>query len=320
MLAADRSAARFVSLPVPPGTKLVQFKDFAQNGAGLYSADTGLLGPGPARVVYRLAPRSSTRSDATAGPTDPYYVMRFGGNDDTTVASGLDIAGFTIQATDQGHIYGGLFVGYSQGARVHDVVIRGIPGTSSAPPGETFSLAGWHANGMRVSNVIVDGRDGAGQPVAASLFATNSQDDVVFEHIVGHYSANGFGLTLWDSSNVTVRHADLRFNRRAINCEQPHPGLMQFIDCDLRGQLDQTDPHMTFSGTRGSTKVVITDPKVDRWPLRVGVAQPDYQGGAETQQVGDIHLIVAGKDVTDDPAYLIAGQVWGRTSTGAAGN
>ena len=279
-----------------------------------------MLIPTADAIVYRLATRSSTKSDATAGPTDPYYVMRFGGNDASEVPAGLKIAGFTINGTNQGHVYGGLFVGYSRGAQVSNLVIRAIPGTSSAPPGETFSLAGWHANGMRVSNVCIDGRDGGGRPVAASLFATNSQNDVVFRDIVGQYSASGFGLTLWNSSNVTVRNADLRFNRRAINCEQPHPGLMQFINCDLRGQLDQTDPHLTFSGTRGSTKVIIRDPKVDRWPLRVGVAQPNYQGGAETQRVSDIQLIVGGRDVTADSDYLMAGQVWGKLSHGPIGS
>jgi hypothetical protein len=164
-----------------------------------------------------------------------------------------------------------------------------------------------------VSNVKIDARDSSGKAVGASLFACSSVNDAVFENITANYTTTGFGLTLWDSSNIVVRNADLRFNRRAINSEQAHPGVMQFINCDMRGQVDTSNPHMTCSGTRGSTKYVITDPVVDKWPLRVGVA-PTYNGAASTQKVSDVQLIVGGKDVTADPKYLICGAVWGQGS------
>jgi hypothetical protein len=313
-LRAADGAASDLTLPDAVVPQVIQFRDFASQSAGFYAQSSGLNAAGSDRVTYQLAPMSSTKaSTATSGSTDPYYVMRFGNTSNSTIPTGLEISGFTVQATPQGHIYGGIQVAYSQGASVHDLVIKGIPGTSSSPPGETFSLSGWHANGMRVKNVKIDGRDQTGAAVAASLFATNSQDDVIFQRIVGQYSPHAFGLTLWQSSNVQVIDADLRFNRRAINCEQPRPGTMQFIRCDMRGQTDTANPHMTCSGTQGSTKYIVTDPIVDKWPLRVGVA-PTYAGSPGTQLVSDVKLIVGGIDRTADPHYLMVGNVWGRTS------
>lgn len=314
-LRAADGATFDLTVPAPIVTStLVQYTDFANNSAGLYQATTGLNGNGS---TYQLFPNSSSKIQAVnslpAGSTNQNYIMRFGGMNSSVVPVGLDIGNFTLNATPQGHIYGGLQVGYSQGAKVHDVVIKGVPGTTSSPPGETFGLAGWHANGMRVTRVTVDGRDATGAAVGASLFATNSQDDVIFDTIVGQYSSHAFGLTLWDSSNVTVHNADLRFNRRAINCEQAHPGTMQFINCDMRNQTDTNNPHMTVSGTKGSTKYIITDPKVDKFPLRVGVA-PTYNGVTGTQLVSDVKLIMNGVDVTADPTKLMVGNVWGRPS------
>lgn len=307
-------AAAEAGSATPPAPKVIEFKDFAVQSCGIYSPTKGLVGEGVAATTYRMKPMTSTKTaPTTPWSTNQNYLMHFGGLSASAIAAGIEVAGFTLQGTDQGHLYGGIRVGYSTGAKVHDLLITAIPGSSYSPPGETFSLSGWHANGWRVTNVKIDGRDAAGKPIAASLFATNSQDDVVFENIVGNYTNVAIGLTLWDSSNVTVRGADLRFNRCAVNCEQAHPGLMQFIDCDMRGQTEPNNPHMTVSGNKGSTKYVVTDPVVDKWPLRVGV-RPTYDGVPSTQAVSDVRLIVGGKDVTSDPKYLMVGNIWGKSS------
>jgi hypothetical protein len=108
----------------PPTTtpKVVEFRDFAQAAtSGLSSPTSGLLGAGVTATTYRMTPKTSTKSAPTAADsTNENYLMRFGAMSGPG-PSGLDIGGFTLQGTDQGHLYNGLQVGWSTGAKVHDV-------------------------------------------------------------------------------------------------------------------------------------------------------------------------------------------------------
>lgn len=295
-------------------SQLIEFIDFSKQKSGMFTGQNSLVGPGVAYRTYRMKPGSSTK--ASLVPTkkpylNPYRLIRVGSFSSSTVYTGLEVGGFTLAGTNQGHLYGGLLVGYSWGTRIHDLRITGIPGNSYTPPGETFSLALYHANGARLYRVGIDGRDATGTPVAATLFGINDCNDVVLTSCWGHHARYGMGISVWDSSNITLNGMDLRNCRHPINFENAHSGLMRIVSPDMRGQTD-TGPQITVNSNIASTKVVISDPRVDSWPLRVGVDVSGrlYQGKPQLQRVQDISVYIAGVNVTGDRSKVRIGNVW----------
>jgi hypothetical protein len=260
-----------------------------------------------------MAPGSSTKAGVIAripkGQSNPYRLLAFGGDGPPTSAKNLNIGGFSVEGTDQGHSYGGLRVGYSTGAHLHDLAVKGIPGHAPGPPGETFSVATYRSDGALIERVRADGRNAAGKPVAATLFGINSSTGTTIRDCVANYAAFGMALAVWDSKDTTVADFDARYSRHPINFEQARPGFIKLIRVDMRGQTD-SGPNITVNSNLGSSKVTIVDPKVDKWPLRVGVSPRPYIGKPQLQKVSDVTLIVNGKDVTDDRSKLAVGQVW----------
>lgn len=292
------------------GPEIVEFSDFAElNYAPLATTSVGKLlpavvvGKGVDRTIYRMKPGSSTKaSKVPTSGTNPFTLLRVGGNDSAHVVTGIDLGGFTLQGTDQGHLFNGLMIGYSTGARLHDVAAHAIPGSSNEPPGETFTVNLWHANGALLERVVLTG-DG----VAASLFGINNLVGVTLTNCKATGAVYGMGFTGWKSSDITLTDCDLSGNRRPLNFEQCG-GSINLTRVDMRraGHL----PHVTVNGNLSSAKVTITDPKVDAWPIKVGVSSQPYQGLPQLQKVSDVRLIVAGKDVSADKTMLACGDVW----------
>jgi hypothetical protein len=306
---------RSAAVSVPPVRKpwgLIQFSDFRQSHTAA-SDFRGRSLAGNGRTTYRMAPHTSTRGQEIAGipkgKSNPYRLLAFGGDGPPSAAKNLGISGFSVRGTDQGHSYGGLRVGYSQSAHLHDFTVKGIPGHAPGPPGETFSVATYHSDQALMERIKVDGRNDAGKPVAATLFGINSSVGTVIRNCVANYAAYGMALAVWDSKDTTVTDFDARYSRHPINFEQAHPGFIRLTRVDMRGQTDG-GPNITVNSNLGSSKVTIIDPKVDRWPLRVGVSKANYIGKPQLQKASDVTLIINGKNVTGDKSKLAVGQVW----------
>lgn len=302
---------RVSSMPTVDEGAVVEFADFTQfPTAGLALGNRSLTAAG---ATYEMTPHSSTKAGVIAalpqGSTNPYRLLAVGGNGAASSTPDLDVSGFTLNGTDQGHSYGGVRIGYSKAAKLHDFFVTGIPGNAAGPPGETFSVAAWHADDLVIERVAVDGRDDGGRPVAATLFGLNDCARTVVRDCEGHHAAYGMGIAVWQCTDTTLEDLDLRSCRHPVNFEQHRGGYIRLTRLDLRDQLDG-GPHVTVNSNLASSQVVITDPKVDSWPLRVGVSFAPYFGLPQVQRVSDVQLIVAGKDVTHDPFYLRCGQVW----------
>lgn len=280
--------------------EVIEFSNFATQWSGIFLDAKSLLGKGVGKTTYQMKPLTSTKADAvnalTSGQSNLCLLIRSGGLDSSHIYSGIEIAGFTLRGTNQGHNYGGLNVGYSTGAYLHDLKITGIPGSSSSPPGETFALGAWHANNYRYEDIVLDGRDDAGVQVSASLLGINSVVTGVTRRLKSNYARYGFGAAVWDSRDLAFIDCDFRFNRKAINIEESRGGYYTFTRCDFRGTTGAAYIAQV-SSTKASSKVTFNDCTFDNDLCKV-LTYPGQTNGKQLDS--DIKRFINGVDVTPD--------------------
>lgn len=286
---------------------VITFSDFkagASSGLSLWNTGKSLIGAGSNASTYYMNPNTSTYGPYVAAlvpqDTNQCHLIRMG-SDASHGTPKVTAQGFTLQGTAQGHIYGGLEIGYSNGAVVSDVVIKGIPGNASGPPGETFGLNMWHANHSTVDKLAIDGGG-----VAATLLGLNTVTDCVITNSVFNGAVFGFGAALWQCSDITFKSCTFSNNRKAINIEDTHGGTIRFKDCTFHNTtgaayVAQVSASKANDPNRASSKVIFEDPVVDSWPLKVA----HYPGNADNlQKDADIRLIINGVDVSSDKTKL----------------
>ena len=299
------TGATYVLNPVTG--EIVEFSNFQQSGA---PAKCGMILPNKniaSGRIYRMKPGTSTVGPEVnaipSGSSNLYNLLAVGGLGESTRAAGIEQAGFTVEGTQQGHSYGGLKVRYSLAAYIHDLIVKGIPGTSSTPPGETFSLELWHADGGAiVEDVFVDGMD-----IAATLFGLNTCSDVTVRSCIASRTKVGFGIAIWQCANVLIQDFDSHRCHRAINIEQPQsPHTLE--QCDVRGT---NRPHITCNSTERSIPLKVIDPAWDTGTqLRIGVSSQPYFGKPQLQKISDVQVIKGGVDISKDTSKVLIGDVW----------
>jgi hypothetical protein len=246
----------------------------------------GLVGAGIGKTVIEMAPHSSTKAGDV--PTTPYttnqlYLV-------STIGGTPGLSGFTVKATDQGHLYNGIRVGHATNARIHDVRIESVPGNNSFPPGETFVLNDWRTTGSVYDGITIDGGG-----VAAAGFGGNSSSDITIDNSTLTGMAYSSGAAFWQSRNITLNDVRIVDNRSGLNFERD------------TGSITLNRP--TFSGNRlydiqmgsdqGGADVVIQDPVLAAGQrIRMNVPA-DYHGGPNDQSRSRIHVYVNGVDRTN---------------------
>ncbi len=291
------------------GPDIKTLTDFSQQSAGLFLGSGQLLGNGVDRTIYRLPTDTSTKTDPSTG-TNQLKLIRSGGLSSGSAAA-VDLGGFTVEGTDQAPTlngYGGIVVGYGTGSKIHDVKVTGIPGYASRPPGETFALALFHSDSASLRNVTLDGeRTSDGAKVGATLLGYNYTTGA---HTITNLKANhaeyGFGLAMFQAAGSYTFNGGCDFsdNRKAINIEQSIGGTVYNFDgCDFRGTSGA--PYVAqVTSINSSSQVYFRDPVVDSWPLKVNCYSSAALSGANKQLDSDIHLIIHGVDVSNDPTKL----------------
>jgi len=278
----------------------------APNNAGIYQASGSFLGAGSANTIYQMTPNTANKTNATSGTT-PWRMLRFGGFGSGSIATGLQIGKMTVNGTEQGCWYHGVSVGYSQGAIIEDLVVTGARGGSPGPPGETFHLELWHAEGAQLSNIVLDGKDAA---TGASVGATGLQvqcQSVTANNVTVRNMVYGMCLALWEAQDGSF--TDCIFSgRKPVNAEQNSTGTMTFTRCTFIKSAS-FPVHMSFNSANGSSKVMIYDPVVDAWPLKVGIYPGPLnswglKGVTQMQKTTDVHLFIGGVEVTSDASKL----------------
>lgn len=291
----------------------ITFSDFTThyNGLDYFNKNTSIIGDGIDRTIYSMVPYSSTRGPYVAalqkGDTNQCTLIRAGGEDGSHIETGLEYANFTLNGTDQGHIYNGLTVGYSDGAHIHDVKITNVPGDDVTPPGETFLMSLWHANNALIENVILDGGG-----VAATISGNNNIVGATFKNCQFLNSGCAMPLASWQSKDLTFIDCKFLNANRGINIENAYGGFHHFKNCEWSHytydfQLDMAvgvwvAPNANVASTVTTVEDPVWDFDVDG-PFVVRTFPVDRYPNCR-QKNSDIHLVLNGVDVSDDPTKL----------------
>jgi hypothetical protein len=200
------------------------------------------------------------------------------------------LSGFTLQGTDQGHLYNGLRMHRTVDARVTGVRVALIPGDDDVPPGETFGINDYRTTGSVYRRIDVDGSG-----VGASGFATNSSRDVTVADSSFHDQHAAHGATFWQTDTVTL--TDVRAEDDAgagLNFERDS-GLVTITRPLLDGNRVAD---LRIASDRGSARFRIVDP-VLRPGQRLTIDLPAvYNGAPNRQRREDVEVLVGGADRT----------------------
>lgn len=298
------------AFPAAPLNPIYEVEDFAfADGAGRY---TGHLLIGETEIApgtYRIAPGTSTHASDVpvqgTGKTNPLRLLRAGGNGAGTRMTGLEFTGVVIEGTEQGHLYGGVQILWTEDLLVEGCSGFGIKGNANGPPGETFMLEVYQAQDPIIRNCHLDGGN-----VSSTHFGINNGSNALVENCSAHANAWGMSIAVWMSEGHTIiRDCDFSDCKHPINFEQYlGGGLVEIDNVDFRGQRDQTSnpattrPHITFNSARGSSQLIVREPLWDeaKGPFQVGIAAPgSVVGWGTTNQLReDLTVIKGGVDMT----------------------
>ncbi|GEM_PF-5564075 len=198
-------------LTLPPGT--FNFNGFTarNNQCGLTVPSTilGIAGSGIDQTIIRMTPSSSTSAglvppQSAAPSTNQIYLM------DMFNGSNQLLQGFTLEGTDQGHLYGGMFISTAN-ATLSDLKVTGIPGDANTPPGETFGINVYNCSGMVGERLEVSGiRTSDSVNVGAAPFGFNSASNATLTDCYFHDNWTST-FALWQSNAITT------YNTRSLN-------------------------------------------------------------------------------------------------------
>lgn len=262
--ASGRLAATVGGIPTneevsfAPGTyEIYDFADPANYpvyGAYFPAKVLGLAGSCASATIFQLHPYSSTKASLVPTPAqggiNPLSVLRFD-------AKAVNLSGFTINATEQGHAYNGLILYETTAAKVTNVKIKGFIGLNGAPPGETFSLNNYRANDTTLSGVELDGTDANGVKVAASLMGNNYVSNLTVNDSYLHDAQFGAGITEYECTGAfNYNRVKTHNNNAGFNFEQFSAGTININACDFAGN----NHDLIVDSNISSTKVTITNP------------------------------------------------------------
>lgn len=272
------------------GAATYTFTDFgvAEDGrqAGVLLPAGGLTGRGVTATVLRMADRSSTRARLVppGGPdgTNPLDLLLVTGATPT-------LSGFTLQGSPQGHLYNGLRLAGTHGARVTGVKVAAVPGDFLAGPGETFGISDRHGRGNTYTDIEVDG---AG--VGASGLGISDSDAVTVQRASLHDNPFSAGIAVWQTTGVTLTDVRTARNRTGMALERVG-GTVLITRPTFLGNAEQD---LYIGSDLGSARIIIADPV-----LAIGatlrVRMPYTEMGRPNRQLkSDLTVTRNGADVT----------------------
>lgn len=180
----------------------------------------GLRGMSSASTVLQMTASTSTHSadvPTAGGTTNQLYLIRFTHDD-------LDLSCFTLQGTDQGHLYNGIRLDGVDRLSMRNVKLLGTaPGNFYVPPGETFAINWFQGADHVYENVEIDGRqDGAtGNGTGATGFGANSFSGGTWKSCYSHHSYYSGAWALWQGSGtINLYNCRGDFCRTNLNLER----------------------------------------------------------------------------------------------------
>jgi hypothetical protein len=213
----NASVGNIISFPA--GAQEFSNFDTIFNGVRVGAGTTrrGIIGTGPGSTIFRMTALTSTRSGEVptgAGTTNQLYLMY-------AEQDGLRLAGFTLEGTDQNHLYGGLRLHGVNGGLVEQVDIDHIPGDFYIPPGETFGVAGYLCSNMTYRDIVCDGTDGGTGWPGASALGENNFTNVRYERCRAQGWFHSALIAMWEGIGTCwLIDCDSHQNRTAFNIEK----------------------------------------------------------------------------------------------------
>jgi hypothetical protein len=196
---------------------------------------------------------------------------------------------FTLQGTEQGHLYNGLRLSYTRRAEVSNVRVVAVPGNYHINPGETFGINDWQGHDNVYTDVEVDG---AG--VGATAFGINSSTNVTVNGAYLHDNPFSAGVAAWKTTDVTLNDVRTIDNRTGLNFERVS-GTVTINRPTITGNTEQD---LFIGSDYGSARYVITDPTLAPG-ARLRIRLPAREMGSPNLQLrSDITVIVDGVDVS----------------------
>lgn len=269
----DAGCDTYTKTYLPAGT--YTFSDFlypTNPTMGAYLTKcVALAGAGMDQTIIKMNANTSTRASAFAaipsGTGNPYNLVFMGTGSGRGGGPQLTVSDFTVVGTDQSHVYNGLMLAYSNAPVVRNVKVHGIPGTSSTPPTETFSLNLYNCLNATVENCIVDGRrDETGGSQAASLLGLNNSDHVSVSDTIIRYTGPAFAVAGWQSTGGDFTRCTFDHNGRVPIHLENTDGVWNFTNCTW-SNTDADEFHAVIATSKnyltGQNVLNIYDPVYD---------------------------------------------------------
>jgi hypothetical protein len=292
-----------------------EFVDFAANGyACLWWVNVaGVRGSGIDKTVFQMRPNTSTAAgkvpaQPAPGPnppegTNPLWLARVGGGGTSAYPPrAVILSDFTLNGTQQGHLYNGLQLFYADGTLVQRVKVKGIPAKGSANPDETFGIGFYHGTNITIDSCEVDGRDANGNRVGSSAIGLNFTDQITVKNTYLHDGGWGAGITSYQGKSVTYTDVRVENQFAGLNFERSLGGTAVIT----RPVIANTPAgHIIMDSDLGNTVTTIYDPILEGKPcsptnkLRF-LVHSDYWGLPQKQLWSSIKLIINGVDRTAD--------------------
>jgi hypothetical protein len=251
-----------------------------------------------------------------SGVANPYWLLWVAGATAATAVKSPTYKGFALQGTDQGHPYQGMRVGYSTGATLTDIAIRGIVGgtkSPTTPPDEVHHLYPFHADGLHSINCLLDGRDASGKVVGATLLGHWDVNSVTHDGLRSLYS-NGFGAAHSGGTygHIVYNKPELGWCAKGFNFEKMDANAQGcVIDIYDANVHDLGVPFWAQISTANLKASCVVNFHFDTIPVPAGgvtvkLYGPDANGKTNGQKLADVHVLKNGADVTATELHTAA--------------
>lgn len=286
-----------------PNTKGPVYADFSSTSAGLIGsgADSTILSVFPDTMSALTASKIPSQS---AGGVNPIKTIRL----DKGYFQDLSFH-WTSQRNPK---YGGPMLYQGSNRRMTRVNGRGYHGDNAGPPGETFTLQVWQANGFTFEDCHVSGLgfgSEANTPVSATGFGLDSCTGTMVVRDCSSTDCRYFGMAPYDLGPGTLlfERVDIRRNGYCgLNFERCHDMTIEIVDCDFRDQGPTNQWVMKMGSDKGGSCVInIRDPKWNstsdgKLHLKCRLASlGGYQNNIQRQNRADVHLFIKGVERSD---------------------
>lgn len=273
---------------------------FNNNILGFYIPD-----PNELSMVANTSTDAATINALGSGATNNFSLIRIGHSPGLGPNTNPYFSG-TLRGTNQGSNYNGLLFYYATNGLIEFAKIYGMPGSASAPPGETFMTNLDHCTGMTIRNSTWDG-----QGIAAAALGFNNASggyvaDCTFQNLkysacVTHYKQTN-GITY----ERCVFNGSHNYGTNFEKCS----GTIIIRDCTYTN-VPAAEACVDTDGA--SAQVYFYDPVWDGKSLgtkfRVKVHRlynyPPPAVDPNGQLASDIHLIIGGVDVSATRLQII---------------